>query len=166
MDTKSVPTEFYSTLCKTYRTLYISVRQPITEVQAECNAAADVREIEREVVILRNTATEGNLIRDNVLSIDSMLISEVNSVSGVGGGVFGLLMCCQYHEQLTNILEEVTYNYYFNKMKTWWIYSRCTNTATMPEVGLVTCLLLLCIFHHTQSGYTWLHVHGMHVLCS
>ena len=41
----SVPTEFNSTLCKTYRTLCISVRQPITEVKAECNAAADVREI-------------------------------------------------------------------------------------------------------------------------
>ena len=41
----SVLAEFHSTLCKTYRTLCISVRQPITEVKAECNAAADVREI-------------------------------------------------------------------------------------------------------------------------
>ena len=41
----SVPTEFHSTLCKKYRTLCISVRQPITEVKAECNAVADVREI-------------------------------------------------------------------------------------------------------------------------
>ena len=42
----SVPTEFHSTLCKTYSTLYILVRQPITEVKAEGNVAADVWEIE------------------------------------------------------------------------------------------------------------------------
>ena len=41
----SVPTEFHSTLCKTYHTLCISVRQPITEVKAEWNVAADVWEI-------------------------------------------------------------------------------------------------------------------------
>ena len=41
----SVPTEFHSTLCKTYRTLCILVRQPITEVKAEWNVAADVRDI-------------------------------------------------------------------------------------------------------------------------
>ena len=31
----SVPTQFRSTLCRTYNTLCISVRQPITEVKAE-----------------------------------------------------------------------------------------------------------------------------------
>ena len=41
----SVPTEFHSTLGKTYSTLCISVRRPITEVKAEWNAAADVWEI-------------------------------------------------------------------------------------------------------------------------
>ena len=42
----SVPAEFHSTLCRTYLTLCISVRQPITEVKAEWNFAADVwREI-------------------------------------------------------------------------------------------------------------------------
>ena len=41
-----VPTEFHSTLCRTYHTLWISVRQPITEVKAEWNVAADVWEIE------------------------------------------------------------------------------------------------------------------------
>ena len=46
----SVPTEFHSTLCKTYLALCISVRQPITEVKAECNAAADVREIATNLV--------------------------------------------------------------------------------------------------------------------
>ena len=42
----SVPTEFHSTLCRTYHTLCILVRQPITEVKAEWNVAADVREID------------------------------------------------------------------------------------------------------------------------
>ena len=37
----SVPTEFHSTLCRTYHTLWISVRQPI----AEWNVAAGVWEI-------------------------------------------------------------------------------------------------------------------------
>ena len=46
VDTMSVPTEFHSTLCRTYHTLCISVRQPITEVKAEWNVAADVWEIE------------------------------------------------------------------------------------------------------------------------
>ena len=41
----SVPTEFHSTLYRTYHTLCISVRQPITEVKAEWNVAADVWEI-------------------------------------------------------------------------------------------------------------------------
>ena len=41
----SVPTEFHSTLCRTYYTLWISVRQPITEVKAEWNVAAGVWEI-------------------------------------------------------------------------------------------------------------------------
>ena len=41
----SVPTEFHSTLCETYSALCKSVRQPITEVKAEWNVAADVREI-------------------------------------------------------------------------------------------------------------------------
>ena len=41
----SVPTEFHSTLCRTYHTLCISVRQPITEVKVEWNVAADVWEI-------------------------------------------------------------------------------------------------------------------------
>ena len=44
----SVPTEFHSTLCGTYHTLCISVRQPITEVKAEWNVAADVWEIASE----------------------------------------------------------------------------------------------------------------------
>ena len=42
----SVPTEFHSTLCRTYHTLCISVRRPITEVKAEWNVTADVWEIE------------------------------------------------------------------------------------------------------------------------
>ena len=46
MDIISVPTEFHSTLCKTYSTLCILVRQPITEVKAEWNVAADVWEID------------------------------------------------------------------------------------------------------------------------
>ena len=41
----SVPKEFHSSLCRTYRTLCILVRQPITGVNAEWNVAADVREI-------------------------------------------------------------------------------------------------------------------------
>ena len=41
----SVPTEFHSTSSRTYHTLCISVRQPITEVKAEWNVAADVWEI-------------------------------------------------------------------------------------------------------------------------
>ena len=41
----SVPIEFHSTLCRTYQTLCISVRQPITVVKAEWNEAADVWEI-------------------------------------------------------------------------------------------------------------------------
>ena len=41
----SVPIEFHSTLCRTYHTLYISDRQPITEVKAKWNVAADVWEI-------------------------------------------------------------------------------------------------------------------------
>ena len=41
----SVPREFHSTLCRTHHTLCISVCQPITEVKAEWNVAADVREI-------------------------------------------------------------------------------------------------------------------------
>ena len=45
VDTMSVPIEFHSTLSRTYHTLCISVRQPITEVKAECNVAADVWEI-------------------------------------------------------------------------------------------------------------------------
>ena len=40
----SVQIESHSTLCSTYRVLCIFVRQPITEVKAEWNAAADVRE--------------------------------------------------------------------------------------------------------------------------
>ena len=40
-----VPTEFHSTLCRTYSALCKSVRQPITEVKAEWNVEADVREI-------------------------------------------------------------------------------------------------------------------------
>ena len=46
----SVPTEFHSTLCRTYHTLHISVRQPITEVKAEWNVAADVWEIGQRCV--------------------------------------------------------------------------------------------------------------------
>ena len=42
----SVQAEFHSTLCRKYRALCISVRQPITEVKAEWNVAADVREID------------------------------------------------------------------------------------------------------------------------
>ena len=42
----SVPTELHSTLRRTYHTLCISVRQPITEVKAEWNVAADVWEID------------------------------------------------------------------------------------------------------------------------
>ena len=38
------PTAFHSTLCKTYHPLCILVRQPITEVKAEWNVAADVWE--------------------------------------------------------------------------------------------------------------------------
>ena len=45
MDIMSVQIESHSTLCSTYRVLCIFVRQPITEVKAEWNAAADVREI-------------------------------------------------------------------------------------------------------------------------
>ena len=41
----SVPTEFHPTLCRTYHTLCISARQPITEVKAEWNVATDVWEI-------------------------------------------------------------------------------------------------------------------------
>ena len=41
----SVPTEFHSSLSITYHTLCISVCQPITEVKAEWNVAADVWEI-------------------------------------------------------------------------------------------------------------------------
>ena len=44
----SVPTEFHSTLCRTYHTLRILVRQPITEVKAEWNVAADVWDIRIE----------------------------------------------------------------------------------------------------------------------
>ena len=47
----SVSTEFHSTLCRTYHTLCISVRRPITEVKAEWNVAADVREI--GVIVVR-----------------------------------------------------------------------------------------------------------------
>ena len=43
--TISVPKEFRSTLCRTYRTFCILVRQPITGVKSEWNVAADVREI-------------------------------------------------------------------------------------------------------------------------
>ena len=46
MDIMSVQIESHSTLCCTYRVLCILVRQPITEVKAEWNAEADVREIE------------------------------------------------------------------------------------------------------------------------
>ena len=46
VDTMSVPTEFHSILSRTYHTLSISVRQPITEVKAEWNIAADVWEID------------------------------------------------------------------------------------------------------------------------
>ena len=46
VDTMSVQTELHSTLCRTYHTLCISVRQPITEVKAEWNVAADVWEID------------------------------------------------------------------------------------------------------------------------
>ena len=42
----SVQAEFHSTLCRKYRALCISVRQPITEVKAEWNVAADVWEID------------------------------------------------------------------------------------------------------------------------
>ena len=45
VDTMSVPTEFHSTLCRTYSALCKSVHQPITEVKAEWNVAADVPEI-------------------------------------------------------------------------------------------------------------------------
>ena len=41
----SVQAEFHSTLCRKYRALCISVSQPITEVKAEWNVAADVRDI-------------------------------------------------------------------------------------------------------------------------
>ena len=44
----SVPKEFQFTLCETYRTLCILVRQPITEVKVEWNVAADVWEIAKE----------------------------------------------------------------------------------------------------------------------
>ena len=37
--------QFHTTLCRTYRTLCILVRQPITDVKAEWNVAADVREV-------------------------------------------------------------------------------------------------------------------------
>ena len=47
----SVPTEFHSTESRTYNTLCISVRQPITEVKGELNGAADVREIDMGPVI-------------------------------------------------------------------------------------------------------------------
>ena len=46
----SVQAEFHCTLCRKYRALRISVRQPITEVKAEWNVAADVWEIEQKVV--------------------------------------------------------------------------------------------------------------------
>ena len=49
----SVPAEFHSTLWRAYYTLGISVRQPITEVKAEWNVAADVWEIAPEGI---NTA--------------------------------------------------------------------------------------------------------------
>ena len=42
----AVQTEFDSTLCRTYGPLCILVRQPITEVKAELNVAADVWEID------------------------------------------------------------------------------------------------------------------------
>ena len=48
----SVPTEFHSTLCRTYHTLCILVRQPITEVKAEWNVAADVWEIEPNLTLV------------------------------------------------------------------------------------------------------------------
>ena len=41
----SVQAELHSTLCRKYRAFCISVRQPITEVKAEWNVAADVWEI-------------------------------------------------------------------------------------------------------------------------
>ena len=41
----SIPTVLEYSLCRTYRTLCILVRQPITGVKAEWNVAADVREI-------------------------------------------------------------------------------------------------------------------------
>ena len=47
----SNPIEFHSTLSRTYHTLCISVRQPITEVKAECNVAADVWEIENRLAV-------------------------------------------------------------------------------------------------------------------
>ena len=44
------PNRVHSTLSRTYYTLCISVRQPITEVKAEWNVAADVWEIGQEGV--------------------------------------------------------------------------------------------------------------------
>ena len=51
----SVPTEFDSTFCRTYHTLWISVRQPITKVKAEWNVAADVWEIASETAERNST---------------------------------------------------------------------------------------------------------------
>ena len=57
----SVPAEFQSTLCRTYLTLCISVRQPITEVKAEWNVAADVWEIGSVRRSLKHVEAKANL---------------------------------------------------------------------------------------------------------
>ena len=45
----SVQIDFHSSLCRTYLTLSILVRQPITEVKTEWNVAAQVWEIAARV---------------------------------------------------------------------------------------------------------------------
>ena len=49
----SVPKEFHSTLCRTYRDLCILVRQAITGVKAEWNVAADIGRLSNPITYFR-----------------------------------------------------------------------------------------------------------------
>ena len=79
MDTLSSPTDFHLTLCTTYLTLCISVRQPITEVKAEWNVAADVWEIANILGIFAvslNPIIIQNWIKKNASKVQNTLLKS------------------------------------------------------------------------------------------
>ena len=69
----SLPTEFHSTLSRTYHTLWISVRQPITEVKAEWNVATDVWEIE-PIDLFKTYLTDTAMLISELTRFDSFYI--------------------------------------------------------------------------------------------